>query len=175
MQARATTLCLLAGLALFAGAARAAPRSLPLDPAHAEIGFRAYAFGIVPIDGQFTRFSGVLTIDSAAPGTCRVDLRVEVASLLLPDEAIRDDVLSGNLLDAAAFPVFTYSGECGEDGIDGTLTLHGVTGAQHLAIARDPPRYRAEGTLRRRAWGITGRPLMCGPTVRIRVSTTISR
>jgi polyisoprenoid-binding protein YceI len=153
----------------------AEPRSLPLDPAHAEIGFRAYAFGMIPVDGTFSRFSGALTIDPAAPGACRVNVRVDVASLHMPDPAIRDDVLSANLLDAADFPTLIYDGACRGDVIDGTLTLHGTSRPLRLAIENAPARYTAEASLRRRDWGIAGRPLMAGATVRIRVSTTISR
>jgi polyisoprenoid-binding protein YceI len=161
-------------LLLLAGAARAEPRSLPLDPAHAQIEFRTYAFGVMPINGSFTRFSGVLTIDPLAPQTCRVDIRVEVASLRMLYPAVGEDVLSRNLLDAAAFPTLAYSGACAGAGIEGALTLHGTTKPLHLAIVSEPPYYRAEATLRRRDWGITGRPLLAGATVRIRVSTTIS-
>ncbi len=165
---------LLALAAAVPASAWAQARSLPLDPAHAEIGFRAYAFGMIPMDGTFSRFSGVLTIDPAAPRGCRVDVRVDVTSLHMPDPAIRDDVLSATLLDAAAFPTLTYSGACRGDVIEGALTLHGVTHPLRLAIVNAPPSYIAQASLRRRDWGITGRPLMAGGTVRIRVSTTIA-
>lgn len=161
-------------LLVLAGPAAAEPRSLPLDPAHAEVAFRAYAFGLVPMEGGFSRFSGVLVIDPAAPGTCRVDISVEVASLHMPDPAIRDDVLSPRLLDAGSFPRLAYSGACAADGIEGVLTLHGVARPLRLAVTREGARYRAEAALRRRDWGITGRPLMAGPTVRIAVSTILS-
>lgn len=173
---RAARLLLAGALAAASAApAWAQARSLPLDPANAEIGFRAYAFGIVPMDGAFSRFSGVLMIDPAAPAVCRVDVRVEVVSLHMPDPAIRDDVLSASLLDAADFPTLAFSGACRGDVIDGALTLHGVTRPLSLAIVNDPPRYVAQAALRRRDWGIAGRPLMAGATVRIRVSTTIAR
>ena len=168
---------LLAGMLAVAPAAPASSqaRSLPLDPAHAEIGFRAYAFGLVPMDGVFSRFSGVLTIDPAAPAACRVDVRVDVASLHMPDPAIRDDVLSAGLLDAAAFPTMTYSGTCRGDVIDGALTLHGVTRPLNLEIVNSPPSYVAQASVQRRDWGIAGQPLMASDAVRIRVSTTLTR
>jgi polyisoprenoid-binding protein YceI len=124
---------------------------------------------------MFSRFSGVLLIDPQHPETCRIDVSVDVTSLRMPDPAIRDDVLSANLLDSAAFPTLAYSGACRGDAIEGTLTLHGTMRPLRLAIVNAPPRYSAEAPLRRRDWGIAGRPLMAGATVRIRVSTTISR
>ncbi len=167
---------LLAGTALLAGArpGLAQPQVLALDPAHAEIGFRTYAFGVIPIDGGFSRFSGTLTIDPKAPAQCRISVDVDVASLHMPDPAIRDDALSANLLDARDFPKMAFDGICRGEVIEGTLTLHGVALPLRLAIRSDPPHYGAEAALHRADWGIVGRPLMAGPTVRIRVSTTIA-
>ena len=153
--------------------ATAAPRSLPLDPQHAVIGFRAFAFGLVPVDGSFARFHGVLVYDTAAPDRCRVDVTVEVASLALDDATLRDDVLSPTLLDAAAFPILGYSGACQGDGIAGTLTMHGVTRPLALKILREGSNYAAQAALRRFDWGVTGQHLLAGPTVRIRVSTDL--
>ncbi len=169
------TLLLLALLACGSSTmALAEQRTQPLDPAHAEVGFRAYAFGLVPIDGRFARFSGQLTFDPATPSQCRVEVRVEVASLEIGDAAMQADVLSPSLLDAAAFPTLAYSGACRGEVIDGTLTMHGATHPLSLSIKTTDGRYSAEAPMHRRDWGITGRPLLAGPTVRIRVSAPIS-
>jgi polyisoprenoid-binding protein YceI len=157
-----------------ATAALAEPHTLPLDPAHAEVGFRAYALGLVPIDGSFSRFSGQLTFDSAFPAQCSVEVRVDVASLQIGDAAMQADVLSPNLLDAAAFPTLTYRGACRGDVIEGTLTMHGTARPLSLSVQTTGGRYNAEAAMRRRDWGIVGRPLLAGGTVRIRVSTPIS-
>jgi polyisoprenoid-binding protein YceI len=166
-------LLLVGALALAPAPAWAEPRSLPLDPTHAEVAFSAYALGAVPVEGTFSRFSGTLVIDPVVPGSCRVDIRIQVASLQMPDPSVREEVLSPELLDAAAFPILAYRGTCARGGIDGRLTLHGTTRPLHLAIVNDARHYTAEAELRRDDWGITGEPVMVGPTVRIRVSTTI--
>jgi polyisoprenoid-binding protein YceI len=130
---------------------------------------------LIPIDGGFSRFSGTLTIDPAAPARCRITVDVDITSLHMPDPAIRDDVLSAAMLDARDFPRMAYDGVCRGDGIEGTLTLRGTARPLRLEISNNaPPRYSAEAALRRRDWGITGRPVLAGPTVRIRVSTTIA-
>ena len=147
---------------------------MPLAPGNAVIGFRAYAFGLFPVDGAFGRFHGQLVADPGDPRTCHVEVTVETASLQMPSIALRDDVLSPSLLDASRFPTFAYSGDCQSGGIDGTLTLHGVSRNLPLAILRDASSYAAQASLRRADWGITGRPLMAGPTIRIRVSTTLA-
>jgi len=168
---------MLLSAALGAASARGAaaqPIVFPLDPAHAEIGFRTYALGLIPMEGGFSRFSGTLAIDPAKPSACRITVEVEVASLHMANEAIRDDALSAEMLDADAFPRMAYSGACRGDVIEGTLTLHGVTQPLRMAITSAPPHYNAEAALRRSDWGIVGRPVLAGPTVRIRVSTTIA-
>ena len=106
------------------------------------------------MDGHFTRFSGVLTIDPKTPGVCRVDVTVDVASLDMANQAVRNDVLSPNLLDAVHFPTLAYSGSCGGDGIAGALTLHGTARPLRLMVSNAPPHYTAEAMLHRRDWGI---------------------
>jgi polyisoprenoid-binding protein YceI len=159
---------------LSAGIARAQVEALPIDPAHAAIEFRSYAFGLMPIDGAFTQFSGTLTIDPRSPAHCHISVNVDVASLRMDDPAIRDDVLSATMLDARDFPTMAFDGICRDDRIEGTLTLHGVARPVRLAVTNEPPRYSADTMLHRSDWGIVGRPVLAGPNVRIRVSTTLS-
>lgn len=160
-------------LALLPAAACGEPRRLPLDPAHAAIGFRAYAFGLVPVEGSFTRFQGELLLDPADAGQCRVEVAVEVASLRMADSGMQQDVLSPQLLDAERFPTLGYRGACDGQGIAGLLTLHGVTRPLPLTVLRDGPAYTAQAVVNRFAWGIAGRRFLAGPTIRIRVSTAI--
>ena len=174
----ARLLCLLAGAAL-AGAATPAdpPRHLPLGPSTARIGFRAYALGILPIDGAFSRFEGTLALDGdAGPELgCRITLRIEVASLELADPDIRADMLSPNLLDAARYPALAFEGACHGPAIVGILTLHGVSRPLALAVTRREDKMVAEGSLLRTEWGITGRPLLAGRTVRLQVTLPVPR
>jgi polyisoprenoid-binding protein YceI len=153
--------------------AMATPLRLTLDPAHAVVGFRAYEFGLVPVDGIFTRFHGRLLIDPAVPNSCQVDVTVEVASLRMSDPGILDDTLSPGLLNAAAFSTLRYRGSCDGHGIAGDLTLHGVTRPLFLITTREGDRYRAHASLQRTDWGITGQPVLAGRNVRISVSTTV--
>jgi polyisoprenoid-binding protein YceI len=160
-------------LALHVTAARAAETEFTLDPTHATVGFRAYALGLAPVDGAFAHFKGVLSIDPAQPTDCRVDVTVDVDSLQMNDRDIRDDVLAADMLDARDFQTLRYQGACQGGGIAGQLTMHGVTRTLFLAARRDGDRYSAQASLRRSEWGITGRPLLAGQTIRIRVSTVV--
>ena len=164
-------------LALLLGSAAAPSPPAPirlapirLAPPATEVGFRAYAFGMVPIDGTFTRFQGQLGLDAGLPGACLVDVSIDTASLFIADRETRDDVISPAFLDAGAYPAMIYRGRCAEGGVRGELTLHGQTHPLLLNLAREDDRLIATGIIRRAEWGITARPILAGPTVRIRVS-----
>lgn len=166
---RMTRWTLPAVLALLMGGSAAAEpaHGVVLGPDTARIDFRAYAFGVLPIDGTFIRFDGRLTFAAAG---CRLVLRVEVASLAIADPAMRADMLSANLLDATTYPALAFEGACQGEAIAGDLTLHGVTHPLVLSVTHDRGETIAEGTLLRTDWGITGRPLLAGRTVRLRLT-----
>ncbi len=149
-------------------AAWAAPVTLALDAGHASMGLRAYAMGLLSMDGHFERFHGTLAVDSAHPDTCHIALSVEVRSLRMEDASVGRDMLSPALLDAARFPGMNFDGNCVGAGIAGDLTMHGVTRPVTLAISRHDGLYRAQAQINRADWGVSGRPLAAGPQVRIR-------
>ncbi len=155
---------------LFAPAATAGAKRLDLAPPSTEVAFRAYALGILPTDGRFARFGGTVDFDPGAPGRCAITLTVQAASLQMADQAVRDDVVSPSLLDAGTFPTMSYRGGCAAGAVQGELTLHGQTHPLALTLARDGGRLVATGMIRRADWGITGHPVLAGPTIRIRVS-----
>lgn len=156
-------------LSFGAGPARAVPIEVALTPQNTAIRFRAFALSLLPLDGGFTRFRGRLTYDPLVPGFCRVRIRVEVGSLRLASAAITRDVLSPRFLDPQDFPLMRFSGACRKTAVTGVLTLHGVSHAFLMSVHARARRFFAEGRLRRALWGITARPVMAGPMVRIRV------
>jgi len=162
----------LAGL-LQAPPAGAATHTLALQPRSAQVSFRAYGLGIVPIDGQFTRFNGVLVLDPADPAVCQLDVQAEAASLQMPDAGMTQDALGPELLDVDHHPAFSYSGRCGDGQVRGTLLLHGIRRPLLLTVARDGGRWIATGRMRRAEWGMGARPLLAGPEVRIQFSAAL--
>lgn len=142
-----------------------------LAPPETEIGLRAYAGGLMPIDGVFGRFQGAVTFDPRGQGSCAVDLTVEVASLAGPRASVRDDMVSAEFLDATTYPYLQYHGTCGGGMVRGELTLHGQTRPLQLTLATEQQRLVATGDIRRADWGMTARPFAVGSSVRIRVST----
>ncbi len=156
-----------------AAPARAAPQSLPLTPAGAAVTLRAYALGLMSIDGSFTRFRGRIDYDPAQPSRCTVELTADTASLQFSDASMREEVLSPSFLDAAAYPTLAYRGECAPRALQGQLTLHGQTHPFTLALTGDAAHLVATGTIDRTAWGITGRSFTVGASVRIQMSVSL--
>ena len=147
-----------------------APRTVLLAPPSAEVALRAYALGMMAVDGNFTRFRGAATFDGNGLERCTVELTIEAASLFMPQQSIRDDVVSPTFLDAAAFPTLVYRGGCAAGAVRGTLTMHGQTHPLELELERNRTGLVATGVIHRFEWGMTERPIMVGSTVRIRVS-----
>jgi polyisoprenoid-binding protein YceI len=163
---------LFAGLA---GSAQAAPRRIQLAPPGSEVAFRAYGLGLLPIDASFARFDGWLTYDPDDRGACRVELRVQVASLVTEDASLRGTIVGPDFLDAVSFPDLSYAGSCEARGdLDGKLAMHGVTRPFMLSLVWDRDGVVAEGRLLRADWGMTAMPLMGGRTVRIRVAVRLA-
>ncbi|MBC7799494.1 MAG: YceI family protein [Gemmatimonadaceae bacterium] len=158
---------------VWAATVAAMPRTLTLAPSSAQIGFRAYGMGIIPIDGSFARFSGTLLLDDTNPAACRIDIRADAASLQMGDPAMTADALGPDLLDVAKYPAFAFQGDCRAGRLDGTLLLHGVTRPLSLDIGTERGAWVATGRMRRADWGMGARPLLAGPEVRIRFTAAL--
>ncbi len=171
---RVTSLLCCICLVCCATAAVAAPRRIVLGPTGTEVGFRAYGLGLLPIDGSFTRFTGSLTYDPDNHAACRVELVVDVASLIAQDPVLRDTIAGPEFLDAAGFPSLVYAGACQERAIGGTLGMHGVTRPFELSLTWSGDQVVAVGRLLRADWGMTAMPILAGRTVRIRVAVSLT-
>ncbi len=156
-------------------AADAAPgTSIELLPGPSTVAFRAYGLGLLPLDGQFTRFHGRFSYDPDAPTThCSVALQVDVTSLAMPSETVGEMVLGPDFLDATRFPTLAYDGTCDPEGLTGQLAMHGVTRPFALTLDWRAGGVTAVGRLRRADWGMTARPLLGGSTVRITVTAPL--
>lgn len=178
MAAKRRTVATMLAAAMLSGtcgqaSAFTAPSTTVLGPGNATMSFRAYAMGIIPLDGSFHRFHGTLAVAPDSPLACDIDLQVEVASLAMEDAGRTPEVLSADLLDAADYPLLAFRGRCAGDKVIGALTMHGQTHPLTLRLERDHDAYTAVGPVRRADWGVVGRPMTAGATVRIRFSTRL--
>ncbi len=162
-------LALLLAASVGGTAATAADGPLRFDAGNAQIAFRVYGMGLFPVDGQFSRFRGVMTRGAEA-GDCTVEVSAEVDSLSMSDADMRETALAPGLLDAAAYPRMSFRGVCRGDALSGELTLHGFVGQVAFALVRHGEAMEAETRLKRAEWGMNGRPMLVGDTVRIRIA-----
>ncbi len=146
---------------------------IELLPGRSTVAFRAYGLGLLPLDGQFTRFHGWFSYDPGTPSHCSVTLQADVGSLAMTSATVGETVLGPDFLDAARFPVLAYDGACDAEGLTGQLAMHGVTRLFALTLDWEPDAVTAVGRLRRADWGMTARPLLGGFTVRITVTVPL--
>ena len=161
-------------LGISATAAVAAPQRIDISPPASEVAFRAYRLGLIPIDGRFTRFNGWLSVDPDDKTSCRVELRIEVASLEADDSAVLPIITGPQFMDAASFPELRFVGSCANHDIQGVLAMHGVSRPCALSLDWHQDALVAEGYVVRSDWGISAMPLLAGRTVRIRVSVPLA-
>jgi polyisoprenoid-binding protein YceI len=165
MASRFLVLLLIAALPT-----RAAP--LALLPPASRVELRAYGLGLIPFDGQFTRFHGWLRTDSANPNACQVVLEIDAASLSMAETAVRDGITGPEFMDVAQFPDLAFHGACEGGQVTGSLLLHGQTHPFTLDFESSPSAgtLMLSGKLQRAEWGMTARRFTAGSTVRIRVA-----
>ena len=141
-----------------------------LSPPASAVELRSYGFGLLPLDGKFTRFHGWLRYDPANSGACQVVLEIEAGSLTMASDTVREKITGPEMMDVARFPDMAFHGACEGETVVGTLTMHGQTHPLNLDLVRSAGVIEATGRLRRADWGIVGSPIIGGSTVRIRVA-----
>jgi polyisoprenoid-binding protein YceI len=159
--------------------AAAAPGAYRLDPERTVIRADVKAmFGLITVHGTFRLRSGeVLVGDAAAESTVRATID---AGSFSSGNATRDrDVVSPSLLDAAAYPDITFTGEgATQDGatwtVPGSVTAHGVTLPASLTMddiraAEGAVRFHATTRLDRTQFGVTKKKGMVGQAVALTI------
>ncbi len=111
-----------------------------LDPGHSAVGFSVRHLMITNVRGEFEKFHGDVTYDSAAPEAIRIEATVDVASLNTR-EAKRDaDLRSALFFDVENHPKMTFVAKSaraeGEGNLEvtGDLTIRGTTHAATLSV-----------------------------------------
>jgi polyisoprenoid-binding protein YceI len=140
-----------------------------LQPPASSVQLRSYGFGLIPLDGKFTRFHGWMRYDPSHPGACQVLLEIEAESLEMSNNLFRNRIIGPGMMDVERFPGLTFQGSCQGETVVGDLTMHGQTHPVTLDYTRAAGMITATGRLRRADWGITGNALVGGPVIRIRV------
>lgn len=128
----------LAMVAVVAAPAYAAPEKYVIDPDHTYPSFEMPHMGISVWRGKFTRSTGEVTLDLAARSG---SVKVEIASgsIDFGHPGMDTHAITADWLNTSKHPTITYAGTLrfnGDtpSGIDGSLTLRGVTKPVKLTI-----------------------------------------
>src|SRR5512133_614101 len=107
---------LFATLALAAVPALAGEDAYKIDPVHSEVSFKVSHL-LAKVSGRFTKFEGLIKVDTADMSKSSVDVTIDATSLTTDNEARDKHLKSPDFLDVAK----------GKLEITGDFTLHGVT------------------------------------------------
>lgn len=126
----------------------------PVNGAQSRIDFTLKQMN-VPMQGQFKRFTGDVTLDPAAPAKGKADLTIQIASISLPTSDATAQTQTRDWFDAARFPtarfVSTRITPLGGSRFqfNGKLTIKGTTRdvSAPFTVTRTGALTVAEGTL----------------------------
>jgi polyisoprenoid-binding protein YceI len=124
-------LALLATFALFASA-QAEVQSYKIDSVHSSLGFNIRHL-VSKFSGSFTKISGTVNYDAAAPELSSVEATIAINSVNTADEKRNSHLLSADFFDVAKFPTATFKSKAwkktGENTFEvtGDLTIKDVT------------------------------------------------
>jgi polyisoprenoid-binding protein YceI len=160
------------GLAISAGAQS---ETWQLDPPHCAAQFAVRHMGISTVRGTFTKVSGTVQYEQAAPAKSSIDVTIDAASVDSRVQMRDNDLRSSKFLDVEHFPTITFkskrveSAGAGKLKVTGDLTIHGVTKEVALDVEgpsepiKDPRGNLHMGasaatTINRRDFGVGGLP-----------------
>ena len=183
---------LVVAIALFATLPAVAQDTWQLDPAHCSAQFSVRHLGISTVRGAFTKLSGAVQYDPAAPGKSSLEATIEATSVDTRVEMRDNDLRSPNFLDVQKYPTITFQSKkveaagAGKLKVTGDLTVHGVT--KEVALDVDGPtpamkdpwgnlRMGASATtkINRMDFGVSGRPGVVGDDITITLDIEMTR
>lgn len=116
-----------------------------IDPAHTIAEFKVKHMMISNVKGQFSKVSGVLTLDQSKLVNSRVEATIEAASIETRDGQRDAHLRSADFLDVEKFPTLQFKStdvsivRDGELSVEGDLTIHGVTRKVSFAVEGPTP------------------------------------
>ncbi len=158
----------LVAIALVPAALAAQAKSYVVDPAHSEINFTAES-RLLSAHGYFAKWSADIAFDPSNPGTSKVALTIDPASINTRNDRRDSHLKSDAFFDVAKYPAITFTSKkvvkVGENNynIVGDLTMHGVTKevtapARAVFVQNGAARFKGTFTVNRSEYGITFSP-----------------
>lgn len=103
-----------------------------IDASHSSIAFSVRHLMISNVKGEFQKFSGTVTWDSANPAASAVEVEIDMSSINTHEDKRDAHLKSADFFDVENFPKMTFratSVKAKDDGgeLTGDLTIRGVT------------------------------------------------
>lgn len=183
------TFIALAGSALAARPAVAAPRKYLLDQENSVVGF-TYQMNGNPVNGRMPLNSADIMLDIDRPSASRVSAEINAAGAKAGPFYATEAMKSGSVLNTSRFPTIRFqsgkiAGTAQSARITGQLTVRDVTEDVVLNTTLYRQRGTEEGDRRRlsilmtgqidrRRFGAGGFPTIVAPTIRLQILTRIT-
>lgn len=178
---------LLLLLSALAAATALSAETYTIDPVHSSVGFSLRHL-VSKFSSSFTKVTGTVNYDAAAPEKSSVEATIEIASVNTANEKRNAHVLSPDFFDAAKFPTASFKSKSwkkvGEDAFEvtGDLTIKDVTKeiVLHATLLGSGPGmggatvtgWEATTKLNKSDFGVNG-PAMLGKALGDEVALTI--
>lgn len=163
-----------------------------LDTSHATLLFKVSHLGLSTYVGRFNAFDASLDFEPENMTNAKLDAVIEIASLDVNDDDLKDTLMGGTWFDQANYPqaVFTTTSvnpiSDSEFEFLGDLTLHGVTqpisliatfhgGANNILTGKYTLGFSAKGSFIRSDFGIDAYTSMVGDKVEIETYVEFQR
>jgi len=163
-----------------------------IDPNHTAAQFSVRHMGISTVRGAFTKVSGVVQFDAAAPEKTTIDASIDASSIDTRVEMRDNDLRSPNFFEVTKYPVLTFKSKrvetegAGKLKVTGDLTIHGVTKEVVLDVegpsapVKDPRGNLHMGAsastkVNRKDFDVSGGGMMVGDDVNITIDLELVR
>jgi polyisoprenoid-binding protein YceI len=116
-----------------------------IDPAHSIAEFKVRHMMIANVKGQFSKISGVLTLDESNLTNSSIESSIEASSIETRDGQRDAHLRSADFFDVANFPTLHFKStgisivSDEEVSVEGDLTIHGVTHKVRFAVDGPTP------------------------------------
>lgn len=167
--ARSTRRGLATAFAALLAASPALAQSYAITPENTRIEYDVRVFGLMPVQADFTHFTGAVSADLGSGGSCSVQLGIAVASLQSSSAWAQRVTLGPAMLNAAQFPEARFTGGCAGGRIDGMMTLRGRSVPVSFRLSGGAAHIIGDATVPRAAFGMTGFAGIVSRNVHIRV------
>jgi polyisoprenoid-binding protein YceI len=177
---------------LLGGTALTQTQTWNIDPNHTAAQFSVRHMGISTVRGAFTKLSGVVQFDAAAPEKTTIDASIDANSIDTRVEMRDNDLRSPNFFEVAKYPTLTFKSKrvevegSGKLKVTGDLTIHGVTKEVILDVegpsapVKDPRGNLHMGAsastkVNRKGFDVNGGGMMVGDDVNITIDLELVR